>query len=143
MEIPNALGLPNDLCADGFVKIIKNGLTTIIEVLTALGVVIAVIGIIIGGLMRATSWGNDQRIASSNKAITSAIMGLIIVLVAVALGNAVPSWFGLQSNTCTLAPSATPSSGSHPATSFQENPESLSNQQFVWTEATSTDTNPS
>ena len=115
VNVPNALGLSNDLCADAFVRILKNGLTTIIEVLTALGVVVAVIGIIVGGLMRATSWGNDQRIAASNKAITSAIIGLIIVLLAVALGNAVPSWFGLQGNTCSLAPSTTPTSVSRPS----------------------------
>jgi hypothetical protein len=136
VEIPNALGLSNDLCADSFVRILKNGLTTIIEVLTALGVVVAVIGIIVGGLMRATSWGNDQRVATSNKAITSAIIGLVIVLIAVALGNAVPSWFGLQNNTCILSPSAGPTSTSRPTTSIQQNAEGVSNQQLAWTGST-------
>lgn len=108
LSVPGNLVVPNTLCNDPFVSILKSGLTTIIEVLTALGVVVAVIGIIVGGLMRATAWGNDQRIAMSNKAITSSIVGLIIVLLAVALGTAVPSWFGLQNNTCTIAPSSGP-----------------------------------
>ncbi len=106
LSVPNALSLSSQLCNDPFVRVLKNGLTAIIEVLTALGVVVAIIGIIVGGLMRATSWGNDQRIAASNKAITSAIVGLIIVLLAVALGNAVPTWFGLQDKTCSLSPSS-------------------------------------
>ena len=108
LSVPNTLMLPNTLCNDPFVAILKSGLTTIIEVLTALGVVVAVIGIIIGGLMRATAWGNDQRVAMSNKAIISSIVGLVIVLLAVALGSAVPGWFGLQNNTCPLIPSSNP-----------------------------------
>ncbi len=112
LSVPSALNFSSQLCNDPFVRILKSGLTTVIEVLTALGVVVAIIGIIVGGLMRATSWGNDQRIAASNKAITSAIVGLIIVLLAVALGNAVPTWFGLQNNTCSL----TPASQSTPST---------------------------
>jgi hypothetical protein len=100
------VSLSSQLCNDPFVRVLKNGLATVIEVLTALGVVVAIIGIIVGGLMRATSWGNDQRIAASNKAITSAIVGLIIVLLAVALGNAVPTWFGLQDKTCSLSPTS-------------------------------------
>lgn len=110
LSIANALATPNALCNDPFVEILKNGLATIIQVLTALGVVVAVIGIIIGGLMRATAWGNDQRTAASNKAISSAIVGLIIVLLAVALGTAVPTWFGLQNSTCSITPSSTPAS---------------------------------
>ncbi len=106
LSVSNAVSLSSQLCNDPFVRVLKNGLATIIEVLTALGVVVAIIGIIVGGLMRATSWGNDQRIAASNKAITSAIVGLIIVLLAVALGNAVPTWFGLQDKTCSLAPTS-------------------------------------
>lgn len=104
VSAPTTLGLNNPLCNDTFVQLLKGGLTTIIEVLMSLAVVIAVIGIVIGGLMRATAWGSDQRIASSNKTISSSIIGLIIVLLAAALGSAVPTWFGLQSKTCALTP---------------------------------------
>jgi hypothetical protein len=111
LSTPN-LGLSNSFCNDPVVKIIKDGLTSIVGVLTALGVAVAVVGIIIGGLMRATAWGSEQRIAMSNKAISSAVLGLIIVLLGVILGTAVPSWFGLQNSTCPLnLPSAAPISG--------------------------------
>jgi hypothetical protein len=108
LSAPNTLLAPSVSCNDPFVQVLRTGLTTIIGVLTALGVVIAVIGIIVGGLMRATAWGSDQRIAVSNKAISSSIVGLIIVLLAVALGTAIPNWFGLQSSSCPLAPSSQP-----------------------------------
>src|SRR5947207_787145 len=78
-----AAGVPdtstvNPLCGDPFVELIKNAISTLVGVLTALGVGIAVVGIIVGGLMRATAWGSEQRISMSNKAISSAVVGLII-----------------------------------------------------------------
>jgi hypothetical protein len=100
------VGLPNALCNDPIVKVLKGGLTNIIGVLTALGIAVAVIGIVVGGLMRATSWGSEQRIAASNKAISSAVVGLIIVLLAVILGTEIPSWFNLQNNACPLNPTS-------------------------------------
>ena len=50
--------------------------------------------------MRATAWGSEQRIAMSNKAITCAVIGLVIVLLGVTLGGQVPNWFGQGSNSC-------------------------------------------
>src|SRR5437899_12175181 len=88
------LGLSNPFCNDPVVKVVKDGLTSIVEVLTALGVAVAVIGIIVGGLMRATAWGSEQRIATSNKAISCAVIGLVIVLIGVTLGGQIPAWFG-------------------------------------------------
>ncbi len=85
---------PTANCSDQFVTTLVAGLGTIINILMGLGVAIAVIGIVVGGLMRATAWGNEQRVVMSNKAITCAVVGLVIVLLAVTLGNAVPSWFG-------------------------------------------------
>ncbi len=87
-------------CSDPFVTTLIGGLSVIINILMALGVAIAVIGIIVGGLMRATAWGSEQRIAMSNKAITCAVIGLVIVLLGVSLGNAIPGWFG--AGKCTL-----------------------------------------
>ena len=85
-------GTPN--CSDPFVTTLIGGLSVVINVLMAVGVAIAVIGIIVGGLMRATAWGSEQRIAMSNKAITCAVIGLVIVLLGVTLGGAIPGWFG-------------------------------------------------
>jgi hypothetical protein len=80
-------------CSDPFVTTLASGISTIIKVLMGLGVAVAVIGIVVGGLMRATAWGSEQRIAMSNKAITCAVIGLIIVLLGVTLGNQIPTWF--------------------------------------------------
>jgi len=80
-------------CTDTFVSTLSGGIRMIIQILMGLGVAIAVIGIIVGGLMRATAWGSEQRIAMSNKAITCAVIGLVIVLLGVTLGNQIPSWF--------------------------------------------------
>lgn len=104
-----ALSAPNVVtvdpaCNDPLVQLIKDAITTIVGILTALGVAISVIGIIVGGLMRATAWGSDQRIGMSNKAISSAVVGLVIVLLGVAVGSAIPGWFHMQNSTCPIAP---------------------------------------
>jgi predicted phage tail protein len=87
-------------CSDAFVTTLIGGLSVIINILMGLGVAIAVVGIIVGGLMRATAWGSEQRIVMSNKAITCAVIGLVIVLLGVTLGNSIPGWFG--AGKCTL-----------------------------------------
>lgn len=87
-------------CSDQFVSTLTKGLGMIINILMGLGVAIAVIGIVVGGLMRATAWGSEQKIAMSNKAITCAVIGLVIVLLGVTLGSQVPSWFGNASGSC-------------------------------------------
>src|SRR5690349_8646689 len=87
-------------CSDAFVSTLNGGLKTIVTILMGLGVAIAVIGIVVGGLMRATAWGSEQRIAMSNKAITCAVIGLVIVLIGVTLGGQIPGWFG--AGKCTL-----------------------------------------
>ncbi len=114
VSAPNVVPPVNALCNDPLVELIKDAITTIIGVLTALGVAISVIGIIIGGLMRATAWGSEQRIGMSNKAISSAVVGLVIVLLGVAVGSAIPGWFHLQNESCPLTP---PSYGPAPGPS--------------------------
>jgi hypothetical protein len=88
---------PTAACSDQFVTTLVGGIGTVITVLVGIGIAIAVIGIVVGGLMRATAWGSDQRVAMSNKAITCAVIGLVIVLLGVTLGNAIPGWFGAGS----------------------------------------------
>ena len=95
-------------CADAFVSTLVSGLSVIINILMGLGVAVAVIGIVVGGLLRATAWGNEQKVVMSNKAITAAVVGLVIVLIAVTLGNQVPVWFGQAGNSCTVAPKTGP-----------------------------------
>ena len=90
-------------CNDAFVSTLTGGIEMIIRILMGLGVAIAVIGIIVGGLMRATAWGSEQRIAMSNKAITCAVIGLVIVLLGVTLGNQIPTWFSKGTQGCPLS----------------------------------------
>ena len=120
------IGTVSPMCNDPLVEVVKDGLTAIIGVLTALGVTIAVIGIIVGGLMRATAWGSESRIAMSNKAITSAVVGLVIVLLGVVVGSAIPNWFHMQGKSCPLGPPssspvATPGSPSTPGSPVTSN----------------------
>ncbi len=112
MQMANVIGMlhainaatpgTNATCTDPFVTTLKGGLSTIINILMALGVAIAVIGIVVGGLMRATAWGSEQRIATSNKAITCAVIGLVIVLIGVTLGNSIPGWFTGTGGSCAV-----------------------------------------
>jgi hypothetical protein len=90
-------------CSDQFVTTLSTGIEMIIRILMGLGVAIAVIGIIVGGLMRATAWGSEQRIAMSNKAISCAVIGLVIVLLGVSLGGQIPSWFGNANSGCPMS----------------------------------------
>ncbi len=96
--LPKVLGViqagPAPNCTDAVVTTILNGAATIIHILMGLGVSVAVMGIIIGGLMRATSFGNERRIAMSNTAITCAVVGLVIVFIGATVGNELPTWFG-------------------------------------------------
>lgn len=95
---------PPDMCYEQLVVVIKNGLTAIIAVLRALAVAITIHGIVMGGLTRMLSFGNARRIAQSNREIIEAIIGLIIVIVSVAVGNQIPVWFGLANHTCLIGP---------------------------------------
>ena len=95
-----AASAPSANCNDPFVSTLVHGLGMVISILMGLGIAIAVIGIVVGGLMRATAWGSEQRIAMSNKAITCAVIGLVIVLLGVTLGGQVPSWFGQSGSSC-------------------------------------------
>jgi hypothetical protein len=99
MKLVLAAGI-SAACSDAFVSTLEHGLGMIISILMGLGVAIAVIGIVVGGLMRATAWGSEQRIAMSNKAITCAVIGLVIVLVGVTLGAQIPNWFSGTGGSC-------------------------------------------
>jgi hypothetical protein len=92
------------MCYDPFVVVVKNGLIAIIAILRTLAVTATVHGIVMGGLTRMLSFGNARRIAQSNREIIEAIVGLIIVILSVAVGNQIPVWFGLADHTCLIGP---------------------------------------
>jgi hypothetical protein len=64
-------------------------ISTASSVLTGLGVTVCVLGIVVGGLMRATAFGNERKVARSNQAIACAVIGLVIVLLAQVIAPAV------------------------------------------------------
>jgi hypothetical protein len=93
---------PPIACYDPFVVVVKNGLTAIIAILRALGVAATIHGVVMGGLTRMLSFGNAKKIAQSNREIIEAIVGLIIVILSIAVGNQIPIWFGLADHTCLI-----------------------------------------
>lgn len=68
---------------------LTNLINNITGLLTGLGVAVCVVGIIVGGLMRATAFGNERKVAQSNQAIACAVVGLVIVGLAQVAGPAV------------------------------------------------------
>ncbi|HTK08390.1 MAG TPA: hypothetical protein VL485_14565 [Ktedonobacteraceae bacterium] len=73
----------------GLSTTLMNLINNITGLLTGLGVAVCVIGIIVGGLMRATAFGNERKVAQSNQAIACAVVGLVIVGLAQVAGPAV------------------------------------------------------
>ena len=71
------------------------------------GIILVVVGIIVGGIMRATAFGNDKQIASSNVALAAAVIGLLIIVLAVPITNGIAGAFQQQQINCTgAAPAA-------------------------------------
>jgi fucose 4-O-acetylase-like acetyltransferase len=77
----------------GIGGMLKTFVGNITDILKGLGVSVAGIGIIVGGLMRATAFGNERKVAISNQAIACAIVGLVIVLVASTVASGMGSMF--------------------------------------------------
>jgi hypothetical protein len=102
---------PATICNDPFVSVVITGITAIIGVLRAVGVALTIHGIVMGGLTRMLSFGDQRRISQSNREIIEAIVGLIIVLLSAALGNQIPVWFGLATHTCLLGPASSSMQG--------------------------------
>ncbi len=62
-------------------------------ILTGIGVALCIAGIVVGGLMRATAFGNERKVARSNQAIACAVIGLVIVVLSTAVATAVNGAF--------------------------------------------------
>ncbi len=69
---------------------VQGVINDIVGALTSVGAAVCALGIAVGGIMRATSFGNERRISDSNTAITCAVVGLVTVLLAQGLGG----WIG-------------------------------------------------
>lgn len=59
-----------------------------------LGATVFVIGVAIAGIMRMVAFGSERRIATSNMALTAAVVGLIIMLIGTGLLTVLKSVFG-------------------------------------------------
>jgi type IV secretory pathway VirB2 component (pilin) len=62
-------------------------LSNIQTLFKALGTTVFVVCVIIAGIMRMISGGNERRVALSNMAFTAAVIGLAIVLLAAFFGQ--------------------------------------------------------
>jgi hypothetical protein len=78
---------------------ILNLIGNVTGLMTGIGVVVCIAGIIVGGLMRATAFGNERKVAQSNQAIACAVIGLVIVGLAQIAGPAVGSILGCPTGT--------------------------------------------
>src|ERR1700724_2964240 len=67
----------NPQCDDTFASTLSTGIVTVIRILMGLGVAIMVLGLLIGAIMRATAWENEQKIGQSYKALWGAGRGLV------------------------------------------------------------------
>jgi len=61
--------------------------TRIRDVIFYLGAIAFVVSVAVAGVMRMTSASNERRIAMSNMALTAAVIGLVIMLLAIGLQN--------------------------------------------------------
>ena len=68
-------------------------LGSIAATLWTVGGVLCVIGLIIGGIMRATAFGSERRIATSNVALSCAVLGFLIILLAQPISDAILNIF--------------------------------------------------
>ncbi len=73
---------------------ILNFANSILGLLQILAMIVFGISIVIAGMMRMMSFGGQQRIMFSNMAMTSAIIGLVIVVIATLIRAVVLKAFG-------------------------------------------------
>ena len=72
---------------------LKTFLKDIATTLWAVGGILCVIGLIVGGIMRATAFGSERRIATSNVALSCAVLGFLIILLAQPISDAIVKIF--------------------------------------------------
>ncbi len=72
---------------------IANFVNAIQGAVTGLGVAMFIIGVTIAGMMRMMSFGSERRIMVSNMAITAAIVGLAIMLMAGGIHTLLTQYF--------------------------------------------------
>lgn len=68
--------------------------------------VVATLGIVYGGLKMVTSAGNDKGVAAGKKTITNSLTGLIVVLMAMVLIQAVLAFLGVRNRENVFNPDA-------------------------------------
>jgi len=62
-------------------------ITDVRQAVFYLGAIAFVVSVAVAGIMRMTSASNERRIAMSNMALTAAVVGLVIMLLAIGLQN--------------------------------------------------------
>lgn len=81
-EIWNILGVGSTVTSpggDSFLNIATRALNLLLSIVG----VIAIIGMVVGGIMYLTSYGDDDRIKTGKKILTASLIGLVICLASV------------------------------------------------------------
>jgi hypothetical protein len=73
---------------------LNNLLNTINTGVTAVGATVFLISVAVAGIMRMVAFGSERRIALSNMALTAAVVGLVIMLLAGALHTFITTGIG-------------------------------------------------
>ncbi|GCE49938.1 hypothetical protein KTH_48070 [Thermosporothrix hazakensis] len=86
------LAAPKKATGDAY-KDIENFASNIRSFLTTLGGIVFGIGVAVAGIMRMTAFGSERRVAMSNMALTAAVVGLVIVVMANTLDKLITNAF--------------------------------------------------
>jgi hypothetical protein len=90
--VTNCTVTTTDGTGNGYQDIV-NFATNIMSTLRILAIVVFFISITVAGMMRMMSFGGQQRIMISNMALTSAIIGLVIVAISFVLQSLIQAAF--------------------------------------------------
>lgn len=85
LQVSHAVAIPNPIKANSLKELFEG----IVSVLIELGTIVAVLGIMYGGLMYVTAQGNEEKLQMAQKTITWALVGTAVLLGARAIMAAV------------------------------------------------------
>jgi hypothetical protein len=98
VEIENILGGANGVdnsSLSGALSLNKI-ITNILNLLLSVVGILAIIGLIVGGSFYLTSYGDEKRIETGKKIITSSLIGIVVVMAALVIVKQVAALFGVQ-----------------------------------------------
>jgi hypothetical protein len=86
---------PGDIPSGGL-DVVSNGLSTGIQVMMILAIILSLVFLVLGGLQWTSSGGDKGKITAARSKITFAIVGLIVALSAFAIVTIFGNFFGVK-----------------------------------------------